>query len=151
MKMAVESMEMAPGAIPRPGKVPKQRLLSPETCLRSRRRCETFPGWRLLPLGFSHRGQYIGGRARSVGTRGAHTIARHGQGWARAMAWCGRLPAHLRLFFGLRVRDSKIGTLGFVSSNFKNIFCTTFLKYKNSRKQELAPWHLVNRLVLENA
>ena len=30
MKMAVESMEMAPGAIPHPGKVPKQRLLSPE-------------------------------------------------------------------------------------------------------------------------
>jgi hypothetical protein len=30
MKMAVASMEMAPGAIPRPGKVPKQRLLSPE-------------------------------------------------------------------------------------------------------------------------
>ena len=30
MKMAVESMQMAPGAIPRPGRVPKQRLLSPE-------------------------------------------------------------------------------------------------------------------------
>ena len=30
MEMAVESMEMAPGAIPRPGRVPKQRLLSPE-------------------------------------------------------------------------------------------------------------------------
>ena len=30
MKMAVASMEMAPGAIPRPGKVPKQRLMSPE-------------------------------------------------------------------------------------------------------------------------
>jgi hypothetical protein len=29
MKMAVESMEMAPGAIPRLGRVPKQRLLSP--------------------------------------------------------------------------------------------------------------------------
>ena len=30
MVMAVESMEMAPGAIPRPGRVPEQRLLSPE-------------------------------------------------------------------------------------------------------------------------
>jgi hypothetical protein len=28
MKMAVESMEMAPGAIPSPGRVPEQRLLS---------------------------------------------------------------------------------------------------------------------------
>ena len=30
MVMAVESMEMAPGAIPRPGRGPEQRLLSPE-------------------------------------------------------------------------------------------------------------------------
>jgi hypothetical protein len=27
---AMESMEMAPGALPRPGRVPEQRLLSPE-------------------------------------------------------------------------------------------------------------------------
>jgi hypothetical protein len=31
MKMAVVSVEMTPGAIPRPGGVPEQRLLSPET------------------------------------------------------------------------------------------------------------------------
>ena len=31
MKMAVVSMEMTPGAIPHPGRVPEQRLLSPET------------------------------------------------------------------------------------------------------------------------
>ena len=30
MMEAVASMEMAPGALPRPGKVPEQRLLSPE-------------------------------------------------------------------------------------------------------------------------
>ena len=29
MEMAVESMEMAPGAIPHPGRVPKQRLSVP--------------------------------------------------------------------------------------------------------------------------
>jgi hypothetical protein len=27
---AMESMEMAPGALPRPGRVPEQRLLSPK-------------------------------------------------------------------------------------------------------------------------
>jgi hypothetical protein len=27
---AMESMEMAPGALPRPGRVPEQRVLSPE-------------------------------------------------------------------------------------------------------------------------
>jgi hypothetical protein len=32
-----------------------------------------------------------------------------------------------------------------------NISCVTFLKHKNSRKHELALWHLVNRLVPENA
>jgi hypothetical protein len=37
MKMAVGSMEMAPGAIPRPGRVLEQRLLSPGSCLRRRR------------------------------------------------------------------------------------------------------------------
>ena len=31
MKMAVVSMEMTPGALPRPGGVPEQRLPSPET------------------------------------------------------------------------------------------------------------------------
>jgi hypothetical protein len=30
MKMAVESMEMAPGAIPPPDRVPKQSFMSPE-------------------------------------------------------------------------------------------------------------------------
>ena len=39
----------------------------------------------------------------------------------------------------------------FVSSNSENISRTTFLKYKNSRKQELVLLHLVNRLVPENA
>jgi hypothetical protein len=47
--------------------------------------------------------------------------------------------------------SGKIGGLAFVSSNSENISYTTFLKYKNSRKQELSLWHLVNRLVPENA
>ena len=85
----------------------------------------------------------------SVGAQGAHTIWWCGQG-GRAAIWCCPL-APLQVSFGLRVRDSKIGTSGFVSSNSENISRTTFLKYKNSRKQELALWHLVNRLVPENA
>ena len=86
----------------------------------------------------------------SVGAQGAHTIWWHGQG-GRAATWCGCLPCLLRVSFGLRVRDRKIGTSGFISSNSENIFRTTFLKYKNNRKQELALWHLFNRLVPENA
>ena len=82
MKMAVESMEMAPGAIPRPDRVPEQRLLSPETCLRWRRSYGTFRGWRLGCLGFSRIAEYMGGGASSVSARGALTTPRRGQAWA---------------------------------------------------------------------
>jgi hypothetical protein len=73
MKMAMESMEMAPRAIPRPGRVPEQRLLSPKIDLRWWRRCGTFCGRRLDSLGFSPWREYIGGRAMSEGEPGAHT------------------------------------------------------------------------------
>jgi hypothetical protein len=70
MKMAVESMETAPGAIPYPGRVPEQRLLSPEIGLRWRQRCGTLSGKTPIDLGFSRRRLYIGGGAISEGTRG---------------------------------------------------------------------------------
>ena len=102
------------------------------------------------PSRFMRRGQYIGERA-SEGTRGAHTIRWRARRWARATLWCGHLVAPLRLPFGLRVRDEIVRSLLFVPSNSENISLSTFLKRKNSRKQELALWHLVNRLVPENA
>jgi hypothetical protein len=84
-----------------------------------------------------------------VWTRGPHHLVAW-PGGTRATLWCGHPLAPLCLPFGLRVSE-KIGTSGFVSSNSENISCVTFLKHKNSRKQELALWHLINRLVLENA
>jgi hypothetical protein len=81
----------------------------------------TFHWWRLLPLGFSRGCEFIGGRARSVGARGAHTMGRHGWGVGHATTRCGCLAAHLRLPFGLCLRVSKIGTLAFVSSTSENI------------------------------
>jgi hypothetical protein len=87
----------------------------------------------------------------SEGARDAHTTWWRGQGVTRATLWCGRLLAALCLSFGLRLRVSKIGTSAFVSSNSENISCVTILKHKNSKKLELALWHLVNRLVPENA
>jgi hypothetical protein len=77
-----------------------------------------------------------------------------GQAVARATLWCGCPLAPLRLYFGLRVVYEKIGTSAFVLSNSENISCVTFLKHKNSKtteNRELALWHLVNRLVPENA
>jgi hypothetical protein len=47
--------------------------------------------------------------------------------------------------------SGKIGILAFVLSNSENISVVAFLKHKNSRNRELALWHLVNRLVPENA
>jgi hypothetical protein len=135
MEMAVESMEMAPGAIPRPGRVPKQRFLSPKLRLRRLQWCGTLSGKTLIDLGFSRQRDYIGGRAMSGGGPGGHTTWWRGQRGG-ATLWCACLLAPLRLPFGLRVVLGKIGTSGFVSSNSKNISCVTFLKHKNSRKQE---------------
>jgi hypothetical protein len=45
-----------------------------------------YVSWKLIRFfKFSHRGEYIGGRAASGGGPGAHTIPRCGQGVARAM------------------------------------------------------------------
>jgi hypothetical protein len=56
--------------------------------------------------------------------------------WATPLLWCGWPLAPLRLIFGLCKASVKIGGLAFVSSNSKNISYVTFLKHKNSRKQE---------------
>jgi hypothetical protein len=86
---AMESMEMAPGALPRPGRVPKQRLLSPKSRQWRWRSCRTSS--RKLPndLGFSRRSELIGGRAVSEVDQGHHTIGWRAQGSTRATPWCG--------------------------------------------------------------
>ena len=84
MEMAVELMEMAPGAIPRPGRVPEQRLLSPETRLRWRRRSGTLLWKRLILLGFPRRGVYMGERAKAVEPRGPTLRCWRGQEGSRA-------------------------------------------------------------------
>jgi hypothetical protein len=86
-------------------------------------------------LGFSRRGEYIGGRAASGGGPGGPTTWWCGQGLARATLWCGWPLAPLHLFFGLRLVSGKIGTSTFVLSNSENISYVTVLKHKNSRKQ----------------
>ena len=77
----MESMEMAPGAIPRPGRVPKQRLLSPESRLRWWQRSGTFRGILIGYLGFSTRRHLIGEEATRGGARGAHTTPGRGLAW----------------------------------------------------------------------
>jgi hypothetical protein len=127
-------MEMAPGAIPRPGRVPEQRLLSPKIGLRQRWRCGTLSGKTLIHLGFSRRRDYIDGRAMSGVDQGATPPGGAARGGRGATLWCACLLAPLHLPFGLCLMPRKIGTSGFVSSNAENISCVTFLKHKNSRK-----------------
>jgi hypothetical protein len=74
-----------------------------------------------------------------------------GPGVGRATLGCGWLLAPLCLIFGLRDASGKIEGLAFVSSNSENISCVAFLKHKTAENRELALWHLVSRLVPENA
>jgi hypothetical protein len=86
MEMAVrsmETMEMAPGALPRPGRVPEQRLLSPEICRRRRRSCGTVLGKMPTPLGFFVPRLYIGEGASSGGCQGLLTHRGRDQGLGR--------------------------------------------------------------------
>jgi hypothetical protein len=111
-----------------------------------------YVSWKIeRALGFSHRGEYRGGRAASGGGPGGLTTWWRGPGLGCATLWCGRPLAPLCLIFGLWLMSGKIGGLAFVSSNSKNISCVAFLKHKNCKNRELALWHLVCRLVLENA
>jgi hypothetical protein len=96
---------MAPGALPRPGRVPEQRLLSPEICLRRRRSCGTVLGKTPILLGFSVGRLLIGEGASSEVDQGGLTMDGRGQGLGRAppVVWAapGPPPALVRssIFF----------------------------------------------------
>jgi hypothetical protein len=87
------------------------------------------PSLRFFPL----RGLY---RRKGIVRGGAswphHGVARPGAGPRPPVV--SLAPGPLRLLFGLREGLVKIGGSAFVSSNYKNISCVTFLKHKNSRK-----------------
>jgi hypothetical protein len=86
-------------------------------------------------LGFTRRGEYIGGRAVSGGGLAGLTPRWSGPGLGRDTLGCGQALALLHLIFGLHLMSGKIGGSAFVSSYFENISCVAFLKHKNSRKQ----------------
>jgi hypothetical protein len=136
MEMAEEataSMEMAPGALPRPSKVPKQRLLSPEIHRWRRRSCRTLSRKSLIDLGFSVPRLYIGGEAAPEGQQGHLTMWPHGLGGAPPHGEPALWPPSGSLSV-LVLRPGKIGVSAFVSSNSENISGVAFLKHKNSRK-----------------
>jgi hypothetical protein len=125
---------MAPGALPRPGRVPEQKLLSPEIRRRWQRSCGTVLGKTPIDLGFSVGRLLIGEGASSGGDQGALTIGGRGQGLGHAPCCVASLwpPFGSRSVFG--TLPGKIRLLKLVSSNSENIFHVAFLKHKNSRK-----------------
>jgi hypothetical protein len=86
---------MAPGALPHPGRVPEQRLLSPKICLRRWRSCGTVLGKMPIDLGFSVGRLLIGEAASSEVDQGGLTMD------GRDLL-CGQPLAPLRLPFGHR-------------------------------------------------
>jgi hypothetical protein len=130
----METAEMAPGALPRPDRVPEQRLLSPKICRRRWRSCGTVFGKFPIPLGFSVGRLLIGEGASLGGDQGGLTTGGRGQGLGHAphgeaSPWP---PSGSRSVFG--PLPGKIRLLELVSSNSENISCVAFLKHKNSRK-----------------
>jgi hypothetical protein len=80
-------METAPGALPRPGREPEQRLLSPKICLRRRQRYGTIRGKTPIAIGFSVGRLFIGEGASSGVDQGGLTMGGCGQGLGRAPSW----------------------------------------------------------------
>jgi hypothetical protein len=83
-EMAETAMEMAPGALPHPGRVPEQRLLSPKIRRWRWRSYRTLSGNLPTPLGFSVPRLYIGKGASSGGCQGLLTHRGRDQGLGRA-------------------------------------------------------------------
>jgi hypothetical protein len=126
---------MVPGALLHPSRVPEQRLLSPEICLRRRRSCGTVLGKTPIDLGFSIGRLLIGEGKSSGGDQGGLTIGGRSQGLGRAPSWCGQPLAASGSRLVLVLHPGKLGVSKLVSSNSENISCVAFLKHKNSRKQ----------------
>jgi hypothetical protein len=82
-------MEMAPGALPHPGRVPEQRLLSPKIHRWRRRSCRTLSRKLSIFLGFSIGRLLIGKGASSEVDQGGLTMGGRGQGLGRTPLWCG--------------------------------------------------------------
>jgi hypothetical protein len=89
---------MALGALPHPGRVPEQRLPSPE--IRRRQSGGTISGNLPIVLGFSVGRLLIGEGALLGVDQGLLTIGGHGHGLGHIPSWCGQPLAPLWLPFG---------------------------------------------------
>src|ERR1041385_8027441 len=93
-------MEINPGALPRPGRVPTQEFWSPKDCWRWRRRSELLLEKRGLESGFFPRGLNIGQRRAPGGPQGSQEDRWCGLGWNRVEHPPGPLVVALLPCFG---------------------------------------------------
>jgi hypothetical protein len=136
MEMAVRSMETAETAMEtdgdgsrgtsHPGRVPEQRLLSPEIHRRWRWSCGTLSGKLPIVLGFSVGRLLIGEGASSEVDQGGLTMGGRGQGLGHAPLWCGQPLAPFRLPFGLRSSSGKNKTSRTCFVQFREYFLCSF-------------------------
>jgi hypothetical protein len=117
---------MAPGALPRLGRVPKQRLLSPKIRRQRRRSCGTLSGNLPIILGFSVGTLFIGEGASSDVDQGGLTMGGRGQGLGHAPLWCGQPLAPHRLPFGPRPSSGKNRSFRTCFVQFREYFLCSF-------------------------
>jgi hypothetical protein len=119
-------MEMAPGALSHPGRVPEQRLLSPEIRRWRRQSCGTLLEILPILLGFSVGRLLIGEGASSGGGPGGLTMGGCGQGLGHAPLWCCQPLAPVRLPFGPRPPSGKNRSFQTCFVQFREYFLCSF-------------------------
>ena len=129
----------------------EERQNSPDLRLTMTATTELFVGYFLFFLGFLRRVVLIGEGWAPGAWWGPHTIARRGPTLGRADLGCGALGAPPQVPSGLRKLPELLFMAEKISSDSEDIFRVGFLKPKTAENRELALWHLVNRLVPENA
>jgi hypothetical protein len=115
--------------------------------------------WRLWKVfsGFVERDRVFATEtlSRRKGSLGGGLVGPHTRGArppsGRARVLCGAPRAPLWRLSGVLEASSNYKTLGVDFVRFREYFLTRISETKNSRKQQLALRHLVNRLVPENA
>jgi hypothetical protein len=136
---SMESMEMAPGALPHPGRVPEQRLLSPKTHRWWRRSYETLSRKIPIDLGFQLWGALYRRRGGVRGQPGPthHRVARpRGHPHHQVVWW----PlATLRLSFGLRLASGKNRRFGLHFVQSREYFLCSFSE--TQKQQKTGNWH----------
>jgi hypothetical protein len=97
------------------------------------------------PLGFSHRGNFIGEGAMSGVGRGTVIHRGRGHGPGRAALLCGALVASLHLLFGSLEASVNFWTFGFCLIQFREYFLCNFSE--TQKQQKTGNWHCGDLLI----